>query len=492
VFFTAAAHPTAKTGTSDGRIRASERPALAGFGAEAASPRRRLAFLAIGLVFVAGFLIIVGEANRALLPLPAFLPAFLATVVVSDLITAYLLFIHAPLSCRFDLLAVACAYLFTSLIALAQLLVFPGVITATGLFGAGPQSAVWLWVFWHAGFPALITVAMLLRAAAGRNGLWRGPNRRHGMIAAASVLLLVVLIEILVTQAEALLPTLIRNGNYLSLSEAAPGQIVFGLNCLAFLLVLAVTRGRSMTDLCLILAVLAAAIDASLTLRAGARFSLGWYAARLCSVASCVPVLAVYLREITFLYARVIRLNEQLHEQASVDGITGLFNRRHFNRALAEALASAASQGRPLGLLLIDVDHFKRYNDSMGHFAGDEALQAVARAIGSTLDGHGELAARYGGEEFAMVLPDIDKTGAEARAATVRRAIQAEALHHPDSPTGTEVTVSVGIGLAAPGASFADLIRAADASLYAAKHAGRDRCGPPLPDNDRHPEIARD
>ena len=490
MFFTAAAHPTAETGTRDGRLREGERPASAGFGADAASPRRRLAFLGIGIAFVAGFLIIVGKADHALRPLPAFLPAFLATVVVSDLITAYLLFIHAPLSRRFDLLAMACAYLFTSLIALAQLLVFPGVITATGLFGAGPQSAVWLWVFWHAGFPAFIAAAMLLRAAAARNGLRGGPLGRHGMIAAICVLLLVVLIEILVTQAQPLLPTIIRNGNYTRLAETAPGQIVFGLNCLALLLVLAVTRGRSMIDLCLILAVLSAAIDAALTLRAGARFSLGWYAARVCAVASCVPVLAVYLSEVTWLYARVIRLNEQLREQASVDGITGLFNRRHFNRALAEALASAATRGRVLGLLLIDVDHFKRYNDSVGHFAGDEALQAVARVIGSTLEGRGEFAARYGGEEFAVVLPDIDRAGAEARAAAILLAIQAEALRHPDSPTGAVVTVSVGVGLAAPGASFADLIRAADTSLYAAKHAGRDRCGPPLPADDRHPEIA--
>lgn len=490
MLFTAAAHLTANPDPQQRSLRAGDRPTYTGLGAQAASPRRRVSFLILGLALFAGELILLPYADHALMPLPGFLPAFLATVVVSDLVTAYLLFIHAPLSRRFDLLGVACAYFFTSLIALAQLLVFPGVVTPTGLFGAGPQSAVWLWVFWHAGFPSFIAVAMLLRAAAARNGLKRGPRRRHGSIAAGCVLLLVVLIEFLVTQGEPLLPVIIRHGSYISLAQSPTGQIVLGLNCLALILVVAVTRGRSMTDLCLILAVLAAAIDASLTLYAGARFSLGWYAARLCSAASCVPVLTVYLREVTWLYARVIRLNEQLREQASIDGITGLFNRRHFNRALAEALERAATQERPLALLLIDVDHFKRYNDSMGHFAGDEALQAVARAIASTLAGQGELAARYGGEEFAVVLPDIDTPGIEARAAAIRAAIQAEALRHPDSPTGPLVTVSLGVGLAAPGARFADLIRAADTSLYAAKHAGRDRCGPPLPTADRHPEIA--
>jgi diguanylate cyclase (GGDEF)-like protein len=259
------------------------------------------------------------------------------------------------------------------------------------------------------------------------------------------------------------------------LAHSPPGQIVVALNILALLMVLRITRGRSALDLGLTIALLASTVDSVLIMKAGARFSLGWYVARLGSVVSSISVLIVYLREVTLLYARVIRLNERLAEQAAVDVTTNLFNRRHFNRQLHVALRDAMRRRETTALLLIDIDHFKLYNDRYGHLAGDDCLLQVAQAIAEAVRRPSDVAARYGGEEFAVILPGTGSDGARHIAQRVLGAVRSLALDHAASPTAPAVTVSIGAGTADPGTPFETLIREADKSLYAAKRAGRDR-----------------
>jgi diguanylate cyclase (GGDEF)-like protein len=451
-----------------------------GFGTEAAAPRHRLGFLAIALVLCAVFAVTYLHADLPLTRLPAFIPAFLSAVIVTELITAYLLFVHAPLSRRFDLLYLGGAYLFSSAMAIGQLLVFPGVVSLSGLFGAGSQSAVWLWVFWHGGFPALVIAAMVVTwlerrgAGLGGNSLGR-PVAIHGVAMTIFVLCIAVALVGLVTQFQGLLPPIIHGRSYLDLVHSVPGKLVLGLNLAALVLVLRVGRGRSVLDLGVTIAVLASTIDSFLTMKAGARFSLGWYVARLGSVISAVSVLIVYLREVTRLYARLIRLNEKLAEQAAIDVTTDLYNRRHFNRQLHVTLRDAARRREATGLLLIDVDHFKLFNDRYGHLAGDDCLHQVAQAIAGAIRRPGDVAARYGGEEFAVILPGTGAAGASHMAEQVLGAVRALALDHAASPTAAIVTVSIGVGTAQPGTRFEDLIREADEGLYAAKRAGRNR-----------------
>lgn len=134
-----------------------------------------------------------------------------------------------------------------------------------------------------------------------------------------------------------------------------------------------------------------------------------------------------------------------------------------------------------MSLVLLDVDYFKRYNDSEGHAAGDECLRQVATALGAAPSRAGELAARYGGEEFAVVLSGTDLAGAAVLADKLRQQIAALAIPHPQHPEGI-VTVSAGVacvwGPHEPEACALDLIKAADAMLYAAKQAGRNRVEP--------------
>lgn len=176
----------------------------------------------------------------------------------------------------------------------------------------------------------------------------------------------------------------------------------------------------------------------------------------------------------------IAALNRELAVQAVTDGLTGLANRRRFDEGLAQEWRRAAREQNSLSLLMIDVDHFKLYNDRYGHQRGDECLRAVAAAIAGSARRAGDVAARYGGEEFAVLLPGADATAAAGPAEDLRAAIEAVGLQHSGNPANGIVTVSVGVATMTPvpeagGYRPEDLVAAADAALYEAKHAGRNR-----------------
>ncbi len=180
---------------------------------------------------------------------------------------------------------------------------------------------------------------------------------------------------------------------------------------------------------------------------------------------------AVQQAVILKLNTALAQANERLGHVAATDGLTGLRNRRTFDERLGEELSLMGRMAAPLSLLMIDIDHFKRYNDSYGHPAGDQALQAVARALAQAVRAT-DLIARYGGEEFAAILPNTGAAEAAELAARVRVAVAACDWEH------APLTISVGIATLEPaaGTDAADLVARADRALYAAKSAGRDRC----------------
>ena len=447
-----------------------------GFGTEAVALRHRLTFFVIALGLCAIFAISYPHAGRPLTPLPSFLPAYVTAVIVTELITAYLLFVHTPLSRRFDLLWLASAYLFSSAMATGQLFVLPGTLSSPGLFHGGPQGIAWIWMLWHGGFPILVMAAMIVswRQKRGRTRLTR-PRTSHCLAAVGCVLGLAAILVTLVARFHDDLPIIINGVSYVGVAHAVAGQVVIALNLAALVIVLRVTRGRTVLDLGIALAVLASTLEAALTFKAGIRFSLGWYIARAISVVTAISVLIVFLREVTLLYARVLRLNERLAEQATIDATTELFNRRHFNRQLHLTLRDAARRRETTALLLIDIDHFKLFNDRYGHLAGDECLHQVAQAIAGAIRRPRDTAARYGGEEFAVILPATTSEGAQHIAQRVLAAIRALSLDHATSSTAPIVTVSIGIGAGKPGSQLEALIRASDDALYTAKREGRDR-----------------
>jgi diguanylate cyclase (GGDEF)-like protein len=166
--------------------------------------------------------------------------------------------------------------------------------------------------------------------------------------------------------------------------------------------------------------------------------------------------------------------NATLDHLARTDGLTGLHNRRYLDERLDAELSRAARECTSIALIMIDVDHFKRYNDTHGHAAGDVCLRSVAQAIGTTVRRPADVAARFGGEEFAVLLPNTDQQGALSIAESIRRAVEAAAMPHGGSELHV-VTISAGVAVLQPDAATVPrtLIESADAALYAAKLAGR-------------------
>ena len=168
--------------------------------------------------------------------------------------------------------------------------------------------------------------------------------------------------------------------------------------------------------------------------------------------------------------------NAELEALSTADALTGISNRRAFDAALVNEWRRATRSGSTISLLLIDIDHFKDFNDGLGHVAGDECLRLVATLLASSVRRAGDFVARIGGEEFGVLLPDTRIDAAERLANDLCSAVRLEAVKHPGSPISPHLTVSVGVSATQPqrGSSPAQLYAAADAALYRAKSAGRD------------------
>ncbi|MCB1954426.1 MAG: diguanylate cyclase [Rhodocyclaceae bacterium] len=171
------------------------------------------------------------------------------------------------------------------------------------------------------------------------------------------------------------------------------------------------------------------------------------------------------------------RKSDQLARLARTDGLTGVANRRHFDEALDSEWLRARRHARPLSLILVDVDHFKRYNDHYGHAEGDVCLKRVAGALDTCIRRPGDVLARFGGEEFVALLPDTPEEAAVAIAEHMRDAVCQLQIDHADSSACRHVTISIGIATHVPltDARAIDLVAAADQCLYGAKRGGRNR-----------------
>lgn len=169
--------------------------------------------------------------------------------------------------------------------------------------------------------------------------------------------------------------------------------------------------------------------------------------------------------------------NLQLTRLATVDVLTDLANRRVFTQCIEKEWRRLGREKQYLSLLMIDVDCFKRYNDTYGHQSGDHCLRQVAKVLNSCARRPADLAARYGGEEFGVILPNTPPAGAIHVAETMKKEVRALELPHPNSLVDAHVTISVGAATVIPNhrESFEQLIKAADEALYEAKDAGRNQ-----------------
>ncbi|SDU04974.1 GGDEF domain-containing protein [Halopseudomonas salegens] len=182
---------------------------------------------------------------------------------------------------------------------------------------------------------------------------------------------------------------------------------------------------------------------------------------------------------------------DELHQISTLDGLTGIPNRRRFDEFMEHQWQHAQRTREPLAVIFIDIDYFKPYNDNYGHATGDDTLRAVARSLADAMPRATDLVARYGGEEFVCVLPHTDSDGALEVAEKLRQRIQALNIPHAFSRVASQITISMGVASTTPGrhdnlAAVSDLLCLADSRLYLAKEQGRNRAVA----SDRSPEHA--
>ena len=440
----------------------------------AATKRHRLAATIAAAALICAALLVWPHAKTQAIVAQPFMPIFATSVTLTGALTAFLLWTQYRASRRFVFAVLASAYSFTSITAAIHLLVFPGAFLPTGLFGAGRQTAIWIWLLWHGAFPLLVTLALAARSKPPIDNRYA---RRCGVVTVAASIALSVGLSWAAIAARDLLPNLVSStASYRHLTPG-PALLTVETICAAALLTqVAVTRLKTSMDLWLAVALLAELIDVTLTLGAGARYSFGWYAARMASMVSASALLGVLMYETSGLYRKLTDAHRALKESSVRDGLTGVLNRAYFEEHYRREFVLATASHDPLSVLLIDVDHFKAYNDAYGHLAGDQCLRRVAQTLTAQMRHEAGFIARYGGEEFMVVLPMCAPQTGLAIAERLRRSIADLQLPAP-SESSSYVTVSIGhaSSRSLSDASAETLLANTDAALYEAKALGRNR-----------------
>ncbi|WP_216819971.1 sensor domain-containing diguanylate cyclase [Zoogloea sp. LCSB751] len=451
-----------------------------------ATPREKRVALAVLLLSLLVFALLAPFAGVPMTAVWGFIPCYESWLVATDLITAALLFSQYLSFNSRALFVLGCAYLYVACMTVAHALTFPGLFTPTGLLGAGPQSTAWLYMFWHGVFPLFVVAyARLKRRDCVPSTLPRRP-RLPLVAAGAAMVALSAGFTALATVGQDLLPVIMDGDRYRPSMQLVVASV--WASSLLALGVLWFSRPHSVLDLWLMIMMCASLIDIALSaMLNGGRFDLGFYAGRVYGLLAASFVLLVLLAESGILYRKLVQLTETLKRLTTQDALTGIGNRRAFDGSLDLELRRAMRSGQPLSLLMIDVDHFKDFNDHFGHVEGDRCLQMVARTLNVAVVRAADMVARYGGEEFVALLPGTDAAAAALVAERLREAVEALCIVHRGTLETSRVTISIGVaclhpvwsavraGQAAGYPVGIELVGRADRALYAAKEAGRNR-----------------
>lgn len=390
-------------------------------------------------------------------------------ICITELLTAYLLMVQGAVAREPALALLAATYAASATLAVGNTFFIAQLRS---------DSAAWLWIFWHVEFALGVVVYALLP----RNG--RLSSRAYWRLAWCWILSAVLLAGLLAALAMTMvLPAIMVDGR---LVLGAGALVVIGIAVLP-VGVLLWRRVHTVLGIWLFVAAVALALDVALIFAGQRRYALGWYAARADSVVSAVLVLAAFFHEMNRLYIRLLHtqhsmagvnaglvaVNSRLAHELEEDELTGLLSRRAILRLAQAAFKARRQPGGAMSMLVIDLDHFKRVNDQLGHLGGDDVLRQAGARIRSALR-QSDYVGRYGGEEFVALLPAATPMAAAAAAETILSALRGS----PFRFGGQSLTVTASIGIAQPGATdtrLEQLIDRADRALYAAKARGRDR-----------------
>jgi len=400
----------------------------------------------------------------------AFLPICATVWIGADLLTAYLFLSQFYVDGKAGSTILAAAYGLTGLLAIPYLLAFPGLFQSGPLSIGDLQISIWLFVLWHTCFPLCIIGASLFDPTLARRVIAPGniPRVLTGSVALTIVTAATLTAAIYFGRNH--LPVLVvAHGRLTALYSTVVAPAFVGWNALGLIVILRRCRKATRLQIWLGIALFTALLDGILNALSPSRYSVVWYVGKLEAVLTSTVVLFMLLVGFSSLYRR-------LYDIARKDSLTGLDNRRVFEERFDNALQSNRRTTNHIALLMIDVDHFKQYNDRYGHAAGDDALRLVAVALQRSLQRTTDLVARIGGEEFIILLPETSLEGAQQVANRIRAEVLEENIVHESVPLG-RVTVSIGIGFSERKRNLTPtaLFERADRALYDAKAAGRNQ-----------------
>jgi diguanylate cyclase (GGDEF)-like protein len=444
-------------------------PAASTFGSEEtpSTPKQRSGALALcATLAFASFL--AAQFGHGQGPVLRSAVASAATIwSLADLLTAFLLLAQFYVNGNVFLALTAGAYTLTGTLSWAYLMAMPGVFRIDASALADHKTATYVWLIWHCTFPAIVIFAALNERRFGRIF-----SRRKIRLLASAVTVLPIFIAIaahvlLVTYHDAL-PALIVNGRFQIIYRFGFVPFAIALNLAACGVLLGRRRGATPLAICLSVATFSAALDAFLNV-GSPLYTYAWDAGKAITVFTATVVLAMILFEIAGVYGRLERI-------AKIDVLTSLYNRRAFEEYFGPVFRNARRLHNKVGLLIIDVDYFKKFNDTYGHLAGDECLRRVAQAMALCITRPLDSLARYGGEEFVVLLPDTSLAGAFVVAEHIRAVVEQLEIV-VDENVCVNVTVSIGIGYVTDAAAFDEtvLFAGADRGLYDAKDRGRNQ-----------------
>jgi diguanylate cyclase (GGDEF)-like protein len=443
---------------------------------DAASRAERWAAALTSALLVAIALFAIPFGARPAGESDALIPALDSGAFVAMLVTAAILRNQFRAGRYIPLAFLAVAYACTALMLLPYTLIFPHGFSPDG-FGTAAQAAPWLWVGWHGAFVMLVGAYVWSDSFFSRipSKMSKALRFVHWYAAAVGSIALLWIGAVIIGHDR--LPVLVERSGYSPFYHSIVEQPLLAIVAIVFLTLVARTRLRRATELWLGVALLGVGIEVYVSgTLVRAPFTVGWYICAFQAVVWQSLFLINQLRHANEQFAAFAAEKGSLIEETLRDALTGLYNRRGFDERFSKMAADCRRTGDSLALLALDLDYFKAYNDHFGHAAGDDALRAVGKALGSIANLPMDACCRIGGEEFAIVLAMADETSARTVADRIQKAIEKLAIRH-SGEFATHLTASIGLAVSngVKPVGVRDLYERADSALYRAKRLGRNR-----------------
>lgn len=398
-----------------------------------------------------------------------FMPVFLAVCVLCDIIITTIAFSHSRAFNNRQTYAIGGAYLASAILAAFIIADYPTALAVGATFNYDSNS-IWLWFLLEISAPICAAILISL------------PQSLSLRRTVAFVLLGCLLASFIGPLISRFIPLLTETCNHYHCELTIRSGLVYisglvNFLCLSFLWFK--LKNKGLIEQCFLFTLFLLVLDDAFSLSWQARYTVGWYTWKIMIMLLKLAMLMIVLLRMMDDYKLIDENNRRHYRQSITDDLTGLHNRRYFAQNTPALWEENKASGQHIGLIMLDVDKFKKYNDHYGHLAGDRCLAKIGHALDLSGNRDGNLVARMGGEEFAMFIPSTDKQQLAQVCERIRLAIAELKIPHVGNPEGDHyVSMSIGAVLVDPSQTALDIsgtMNLADKMLYLAKKQGRNQ-----------------